>query len=115
MDLNSILYPNKYKVTFYAETERNGISVTDFTRWVAIPPLQIALTTSPTSLVLRPNENKTIELKVNATEGYQPIVLLSTYSGPANNNKIKSDIKFKQLQIPSYGVATTPLFIAAHG
>ena len=58
MDLNSILYPNKYKVTFYAETERNGISVTDFTRWVAIPPLQIALTTSPTSLVLRPNKIK---------------------------------------------------------
>lgn len=114
LPLNSIQFPKKYKVTFYAESVRNGISITDFTRWVAIPPLQISLITSPPTLVLRPGENKTIDLEVNATAGYQPIVLLSS-SSDHSSNKIESGIKFNRLQIPSYGVATTPMFIAAAG
>lgn len=114
LNLTLIHYPTKYKVTFYAEVkkENNDSSITDFTRSVAIPPLELAITTSPKSLILRPGDNKTIELKVNSTKGFEPIVFLSTAKNQSGD--IKSNIKFNKLRIPSYGVATTPVTIAAN-
>jgi hypothetical protein len=112
-DLNDILYPEKYKVLFYGEIKKedNGPSVTDFTRWVAIPPLELDVSTSPSSVELRKGEEKTIEVKVNSTHGYEPIVNLSTQ---IQSNDIRLD--FEQngtLRIPSYGVANVPLTITS--
>ena len=50
LDLDRIGNPSKYKVIFYAEIEREGVSFADFTRWVAIPSLQMDITTSPVSI-----------------------------------------------------------------
>ena len=113
LNLSLIHYPTKYKVTFYAEAKKgnNDSFVTDFSRSVAIPPLELAITTSPASLTLRPGDNKTIELKVNSTKGFEPIVFLSTAKNQSAD--IKSNIKFNKLRIPSYGMATTPVTIAA--
>jgi hypothetical protein len=109
LDLSSLNYPDKYKVSFYAEIEDKDITLTDFTRWVAIPPLELVISTSPNSLVLRPGEKKTIELKVNSTKGYEPTVALSTVNQTGN---VKANITFDKLRIPSYGVATTPMTIS---
>ena len=111
LDLSSLNYPDKYKVSFYAEIEdkNKDITLTDFTRWVAIPPLELVISTSPNSLVLRPGEKKTIELKVNSTKGYEPTVALSTVNQTGN---VKANITFDKLRIPSYGVATTPMTIS---
>jgi hypothetical protein len=113
LNLSLVHYPTKYKVTFYAEVKKGNDDsfITDFTRTVAIPPLELAISTSPTSLTLRPGDNKTIELKINSTKGFEPIVFLSTAKNQSGD--IKSDIKFNKLRIPSYGVATTPVTIAA--
>lgn len=110
MDLSSLNYPDKYKVSFYAEIEdkNKDITTTDFTRWVAVPPPDLVISTSPNSLVLRPGEEKTIELKVNSTKGYEPTVVLSTANQSGN---VKANITFDKLRIPSYGVATTPMTI----
>jgi hypothetical protein len=111
-DLNDIS-PEKYKVLFYGEIKKIGRdpSITDFTRWVAIPPLDLDISTSPSSVDLRKGEEKTIEVKVNSTHGYEPIVNLSS---KIQSNDIKLDFKQnKTVRIPSYGVATIPLTITS--
>lgn len=114
LDLSSILYPNKYKVTFYTDVNKDKENltylITDSTRWVAIPPLELAMKTLPSSLELRPGESRTVELRLNSTKGFEPTVFLSTKS---NFGNIVSDIEFKELQIPSSGIATTAIKITA--
>lgn len=117
-DLDSMLYPKKYKVVFYGEVKRDGYLITDFTRMVAIPPLELAVSSSPNSVELRKGETKTIEVKVNTTQGYEPTISLNTTSqskyliSDFTQNDTSPDPKYI-LRIPSYGIATTPLTIAS--
>ena len=60
---------------------------------------------------LRKGDEKTIEIQVNASQGYEPTVELFTNS-PSNDLLLN----FKQnntLRIPSYGLASTPLTITS--
>ena len=108
----SLLYPNKYKVIFYAEIkDKNDTLITDVTRWASIPPLQLTISTSPTNLVLTPGEQKIIEVKVNSSKGYEPIVNLSATTLGNNNLHFNFNKGFNILHIPSYGLATTPMTI----
>jgi hypothetical protein len=111
VNLDKMLSPEKYKVLFYAETKREGSFRTDLTRWVAIPPLELTVFPSSSSIELRKGQEKTIEIKVNASQGYEPTVELFT-------NSPSSDLllNFEQnntLRIPSYGLASTPLTITS--
>jgi hypothetical protein len=119
-DLDALLSPKKYKVVFYGEVKKqdDGIFRTDFTRMVAIPPLELSISTSPNSVELRKGETKTIEVKVSTAQGYEPIVNLSATSHSddifldfTQNNK--SPVPSSELRIPSYGVATVPLTITS--
>lgn len=112
VNLTDIQSPEKYKILFYAESKLNGSYKTDFTKWLAIPPLNLVLSMSPNILTLQPGEQKTVELRVNSTEGYEPTVTLFTINQSKADN-IKTDFKFSTLRIPSYGVVTTPLTITA--
>ena len=117
-DLDAMLSPKKYKAIFYGEVKREGSYKTDFTRWVAIPPLELTVSASPNIADLRKDEKKTIEVKVNTTQGYEPTVNLYATS-PSKNiifDFTQNDTSNKPvfaLRIPSYGVATTPLTISA--
>ena len=111
LNLDQIGSPSKYKVIFYAEVNKDDTSYTDFTRWVALPPPQLTITTSPTSIELRKGEEKTIEIRLNSSQDYEPTVKVY-----AKSTVDKITFKFLQndtLQIPTYGVATTPLVIRA--
>jgi hypothetical protein len=111
VNLDELLSPEKYKVLFYSEAKREGSFRTDLTRWVAIPPLELAVFASPSSIELRKGDEKTIEIQVNASQGYEPTVELFTNS-PSNDLLLN----FKQnntLRIPSYGLASTPLTITS--
>jgi len=108
-DLDSMFSPKKYRAIFYGQAIREGSYITDFTRWVAIPPVNVDISTSPSSVELRKGEEKTIEVKVNSTHGYEPIVSLST----KKSNDIQFDLHNDTLRIPSYGVASTPLTITS--
>ena len=111
VDLDDLLLPEKYKVLFYAETKREETFRTDLTRWVAIPPLELGIFSSPSFVELRKGEKKVIEIKVNASEGYEPLVRLSAMS-PSNDLQLD----FKQnntLSLPSYGFGSTPLTISS--
>ena len=47
--------------------KRNNPYLADFTRWVAIPPPQLFVSTSPNSIELIPGQKKTIEVRVNSS------------------------------------------------
>ena len=80
LNLSHINNPSKYKVTFYAESVENGTSLTDFTRWVAVPPLELSLSKTPNSEQLRKDEETTIEVRINTTQGYEPVIKLDIKS-----------------------------------
>ena len=79
-DLDSMLSPSKYKVIFYAEAKKNGSIKTDFTRLLAIPPLELKVSTSPNQVELRKKESNTIQVTVETTQGYEPTVNLNAIS-----------------------------------
>ena len=118
VDLNDLLSPEKYKVIFYGEVRREGFLITDFTRLVAIPPLELSVSTSPNSVVLRKGEPKTIEVKVNTSQGYEPTINLEAKSQSEHlildftQNDTSPESKIA-LRIPSYGIATVPLTISS--
>ena len=118
VDLNDLLSPEKYKVIFYGEVRREGFLITDFTRLVAIPPLELSVSTSPNSVVLRKGEPKTIEVKVNTSQGYEPTINLDAKSQSEHlildftQNDTSPESKIA-LRIPSYGIATVPLTISS--
>ena len=92
--------------------------ITDFTRLVAIPPLELSVSTSPNSVVLRKGEPKTIEVKVNTSQGYEPTINLEAKSQSEHlildftQNDTSPESKIA-LRIPSYGIATVPLTISS--
>ena len=117
-DLDDMLSPDKYKVIFFGEARKAGVLLTDFTRMVAIPPLELTISTTPNSVDLTKGEPRTIEIKANATKGYEPTVHLNARSQSKylivdftqNDTVVKSDYI---LRIPSYGVATIPLTVTS--
>jgi hypothetical protein len=115
LDLESILYPAKYKVIFYSDVQKDDSSdvITDFTRWVAIPPPKLHISTYPTSVTLTPGQEKTIEVKVNSTEGYTPAVNLSAKAPSDGSIKFYFKKGFDKLVVPSYGVVATTMIISA--
>lgn len=103
------LHPTKFRAIYYAESKKEvGPLVTDFTKWINVPPPEIKLTTYPESVRLRQGETKTIELLINSTPGLQPEIILSSKnqsSGPV------LDFNSKNLKIPSDGFASIPLTV----
>ena len=74
--------------------------------------------TSPNAVELRKNEEKTIEIKVNTTQGYEPTVNLYAESQSkkiifdfTHNDTV--DISRNKIRIPSHGIATIPLTITS--
>ena len=113
LDLKLLNYPSKYKVTFYAEAKksRNNSLITDLTKWVAIPPLQLTITTSPSVIELHKGEEKNIEIKINSSQGYEPQVNLSAKS---ETNNIETFLfQNKSMHMPTYGMASAPLTVKA--
>lgn len=110
-DLAELLNPDRYKIVFYGDSRKsNGDLIIDYTRWVAIPPLELAASTYPSSIELTQGEKKSVEINVNATEGYTPVLNLS-----ANilDKEITPNFKFKNISIPSYGFVSIPMTIYA--
>jgi hypothetical protein len=117
-NLEKMLAPEKYKVVFYGEVrkEDDGALRTDFTRMIAVPPLELSLSISPDIVELRKGEEKTIEVKISTVQGYEPTVNLHARSQSDSiivdfTGNDTTSIPISSLRIPSYGVATTPMSI----
>jgi hypothetical protein len=110
-DLKPLLYPSRYKVLFYAEEIRyKGLSwVMSSSKWIYIPPPQFAISTLPSIVALRAGEQKTIEVQVKSTKGFEPYVHL--YTPTKQSYYMRFDFRYDKLRIPSFGIVTTPLTI----
>jgi hypothetical protein len=106
LDLKKILYPQEYRILFYAEYEKNDILVSDFSEWVYVPPPKIEINTDPQNIILRQGEEKNIELNLNSTFGLTPLVNVSFING-------YKDLEFESvnnsIQLPYYGEISIPV------
>jgi hypothetical protein len=113
IDLSREVFPEKYKVIFYAgevikgNNNRSTVRTMDFTNWVHIPTPEFVINSRPNTLDLRPGEEKTFVVNVNSTTGFEPLVRLSAI----NLTGIELKFQRNQLHLPSYGLQTVPLQI----
>lgn len=112
LDLEKILNPQKYKVLFYTDSRKteNKPLIIDFTRWIAIPPLTLTLSTKPNSIELEQGQQKNIEVIVNSTQGYEPTINLYTIN---KSKDIDFDFPYNKLRVPSHGMISTYMTINA--
>ncbi len=110
IDLEDIQYPSKFRVIYYAESKKDGGPLlTDFTKWINVPPPELQIATYPQSIELRQGETKTVELTINSTSGLEPEVMLSSENQDTNP---VLDFSVKKLKIPSNGFADIPLTVS---
>jgi len=109
LDLENIQYPGKFRIIYYAESKKDaGPLLTDFTKWINIPPPELQVATYPQTIELVQGESKTVELTINSTTGLESNVMLSSrYQG----SDPVLDFSNKQLKIPSDGSASIPLTV----
>ena len=107
VDLQKILYPQKYKVLFYADFRRDdGILISDITRWIAVPPLELDISTIPRSIELYQGISDNIQVQINSTEGYAPKINLTLENKP---RETFFDYDSDEITLPSYGITTIPM------
>jgi len=113
IELEDISNPNKFRTVYYAESKRGASPlVTDFTKWINVPPQELQLATYPQSIELRQGESKTVELTINSTSGLEPDIIL--YSENQDTDPVL-DFSAKKLKIPSNGFASIPLTVSTSG
>jgi hypothetical protein len=110
IDLENIQYPSKFRVIYYAESKKDGGPLlTDFTKWINVPPPELQVATYPQLIELRQGETKTVELTINSTSGSEPAVMLSSEN---QDTDPVLDFSAKKLKIPSNGFASIPLTVS---
>ena len=113
IELEDISNPNKFRAVYYAESKREASPlITDFTKWINVPPQELQVATYPQSIELRQGETKTVELTINSTSGLEPDVIL--YSENQDTDPVL-DFSAKKLKIPSNGFASIPLTVSTSG
>lgn len=106
LDMKPMLFPDKYRLFFYAYSLSNGTYLLDAVRWVYVPPPEFTISTKPEVLLLVPGERKNINVEINSTTGFQPQVSLIVDNIPKGVNLTIADTK---IPVPPYGYATTML------
>jgi hypothetical protein len=109
-DLKPMLFPDKYRLFFYAYSLSNGNYLLDAVRWVYVPPPEFTVSTQPEILVLVPGEKKNVDVLINSTTGFQPVVRLDVENIPKGVNLTTGDTI---IPVPPYGFATTTLSLNA--
>jgi hypothetical protein len=110
LDLKKILYPKEYRILFYAEYEKNDILVSDFSKWVYVPPPKIEINTDPQNIILTQGEEKNIELNLNSTFGLEPLVNVSFIN---NYKDLEIEPLYNSTQLPYYGEISIPVKLKA--
>ena len=110
LDLKKILYPKEYRILFYAEYEKNNLLISDFSKWVYVPPPNIEINTNPQNIVLRQGESKNIELNLNSTFGLEPLVNVSFIN---RYRDLEIESEYNSIQLPYYGEISIPVKIQA--
>jgi hypothetical protein len=119
LDLGSLYSPDQYSIVFYVYDFfiQNGhlCRLVDITNRVFIPPPDFIISASPSSIILRPGEEKTIGLQLKANTNIKSEAFLSTdqtthnYAGYHDGDVVKLDFTSNRISIPSYGIVTSSL------
>jgi hypothetical protein len=72
LNLETIGFPEHYSVefaAFYSGPKNNGedYGIQDFSDYVSIPPPKFTISTEPKTVLIRPNEEKQVQLQINGT------------------------------------------------
>jgi hypothetical protein len=113
LDLSAISSPNQYSILFIASEiffEKGSLcSILDITDLVHIPPPEFAISASPSSVTLRPGQEKNMELQLKSSANLNSNVSLSTNQIPG----IMLGFISKTALVPPNGVVSIPLNIKA--
>lgn len=113
LDLNKLSSPQQYIVVFFVDyVSLNGVpfAISDYSNWVRIPPPEFFMTTIPNEFILRPGENKSIEVQINSsTTVFEPHIILSSNQ----IDGLEPHFIPNETDIPPRGVATSDLYVKA--
>ena len=84
--------------------------ISDFSKWVYVPPPNIEINTNPQNIVLRQGESKNIELNLNSTFGLEPLVNVSFIN---RYRDLEIESEYNSIQLPYYGEISIPVKIQA--
>jgi hypothetical protein len=114
-DLTKINSPEQYKIVFYIVNyfvaNHTFCRYVDTTNWVIIPPPIFSMSASPTSIMLRPGEERNIELQIKGNTDLQSEAKLgasNVYPDDLNLNFIPN-----RTSIPASSVGTATLHLKA--
>jgi hypothetical protein len=113
-DLDKINLPQQYKAVFYVTDyfvkNHRLCRLIDTTNWVIVPPPEFSMSSSPNSVVLRPNDLKNIELQIKGNTDLESEAVL----GAGNSSKdIEIDFIPNKISIPASGSGTATLQLKA--
>jgi hypothetical protein len=119
LNLADINFPQQYVVVFFVDyafdvnNPKKGIS--DYSDWVNIPPLRFGVSTSPSTISLRPGEEKTIEVQINSTTPTATSFVTPHVSFATNKIDAIENATFvpNGLDLPRFGIGTSQLHIKA--
>lgn len=78
-------YPAEYGLLFYTAESYKSNEVRQFTSWINIPPPSLAITTSPSNIMIRQGQEQTIPARIKSTTGFSNDVIKVTLAD--NNNR----------------------------
>jgi hypothetical protein len=119
-DLEKVNFPQQYRAVFYITDyfvkEHHFCRLIDTTNWVIIPPPEFTMSTTLGSVVLRPGEEKDVELTIKGNTRL-PSEAILTDSNTNNNNSSDNSIRISfvpnKVSIPSSSVGTSTLHVKA--
>ena len=110
-DLGKVNYPQQYKAVFYITDlfikNHHLCRLLDTTNWVIIPPPEFTITTNPSSLLLRPGEEKNIGLIIKGNTRLESSAFFNVDSNYDNKPNKFADLQFipNTISIPAGGGA----------
>lgn len=108
LDLNDIQFPKQMDILFYAESTQNKSLITDFTKFVRVPPPYIDL--SIPLIILKQGETKSTSININSTD-LEPSVQVF-FKNISKDLQIKYEYDF--VNLPKHGFASIPLTVTAN-
>jgi hypothetical protein len=117
IDLSKVSSPERYKAVFYITDyflkNHRFCTLIDTTNWVPIPPPQFTIKADPSHIVLRPPEEKSIQIQLTGNTDLQSEALLAVTNDNYDND-IQLDIfPSNKTSIPPGGSGTYTLNIKA--
>jgi hypothetical protein len=116
-DLDKVNSPSQYKMAFYITDyfvkDHVLCRLIDTTNWVIIPPPDFSMSVSPSSVLLRPGEEKNLELQIKGSTNLQSEASLS-HSNKNSTKDLQINFIPDKMSIPPSGTGSVSLHLEAN-